>query len=318
MHSAAPRLAILGATGHIGRSLLAELAASEPILAFARAPGRVETFAAAAGLPPANVAARPIEAFAEVNAEVVINCIGVGDPARVRELGAGIFRLTERFDDLVLDWIGHGGDRLYVNMSSGAVYGTDFDAPATEGGVHAVPVNRIGPERHYALAKLNAEAKHRALAERSIVDLRVFSYFSRFIGLDGSFFLAEAMNSLTARRELVTTPAEMTRDHVVPADLAALVHAVVAYWSTSSAPVNAALDVHSRGPVGKFALLDTLEREFGLRYRVDAGLGTLAPTGRKSEYYSTRAVPPCWGYRPRFDSAGGVVAEVAALLGTYR
>ena len=171
-----------------------------------------------------------------------------------------------------------------------------------------------GPARFYAIAKLNAEAKHRARAERSIVDLRVFSYFSRFIDLDGRFLLADAMKVLVADGEMTTRPDEMTRDHVVPSDLAALVRAVIARWRNAPEPLNAVLDVHSRAPVGKFALLDALKAELGLRYRVDGDFDALSPTGGKSEYLSTRRVDPAWGYRPRHDSISGVLFEARALL----
>ena len=204
--AAGPSLAILGATGHIGKGLTAELAGAMPLMCYVRDVGKMEAFIDSAGLPRDGLSIHPIDAFAECAAEVAINAVGVGDPARIRDLGAGIFRLTERFDNMVLDWLDTDPARLHVNMSSGAVYGTDFAEPAAEATCHAVPVNDLGPARFYAVAKLNAEAKHRARADRSIVDLRVFSYFSRFIELDGRFLLADAMKALIADGEMITRP----------------------------------------------------------------------------------------------------------------
>ena len=110
----------------------------------------------------------------------------------------------------------------------------------------------------------------------------------------------------------------MTRDHVVPSDLAALVRAVIDRWRGAAEPINAVLDVHSQAPVGKFALLDAMKTELGLCYRVDGEFDALAPTGGKSEYFSTRRVDPAWGYRPHFDSVGGVLGEARALLTAAR
>ena len=117
------RIAILGATGHIGHSLVNGLLVdkSRIVTAYARRPEAVR--------PVVDV--RHIEEFGEHPFDVVINCIGVGDPARVRDLGTDIFQITETFDNRILDYLDQHTEALYINMSSGAVFGMAFETPVT-------------------------------------------------------------------------------------------------------------------------------------------------------------------------------------------
>ena len=75
------------------------------------------------GLP--NVHCRPDESTLVHRALA----IGAGDPARLAALGHGIFQLTEDFDNQVLAFLGRNPNRLYLNCSSGAVYGAGFATP---------------------------------------------------------------------------------------------------------------------------------------------------------------------------------------------
>ncbi len=146
----------------------------------------------------------------------------IGDPGALQAAGAGNFRLTERFDDLVFDRLRENPSTLYVNCSSGAVYGTDFRKPATGRTRLQVDVNALTPDTHYGIAKLNAEAKHRALGGLSIVDLRIFGYFTRHIAPDARFLLAEAVTCLRGGKTMTTGPEDIVRDYVHPDDLLAL------------------------------------------------------------------------------------------------
>ncbi len=286
------RIAILGATGHLGHSLSMLLAEEHELLLYARRPEMVS------GLH--------IDDFGKEPCDIVINAIGAGDPSRIAALGAGILALTESWDNRVLDWLEKHPKALYLNLSSGAVYGTDFAEPAGDGSLNAVPVNAIAPAHYYSLAKLYAEAKHRASPHLNIVDLRVFSYFSRWIDIEGRFFLAEIIRALRAGKTFLTKPDEMIRDHLCPADLKQLVDCVIAKWQ--GGPVNDVLDCYTKEPIGKFATLERLAAEFGLLWRRE-NVDTLAPTGAKSCYYSTSRKAGEWGYAPKFTALEGVVSE---------
>lgn len=298
------RIAILGATGHIGRSLVNCLLVdkSRIVTAYARRPEAIKP----------GVEIRHTEEFGKHPFDVVINCIGVGDPARVRALGADIFQLTEDFDRRILDCLDRHNEALYINMSSGAVFGTSFETPVTADSRFPEVIDDDDPAEWYGMAKRRAEAAHRARSELNIVDIRVYSYFSRFIDLSGRLFIVDLVNAVRDRTVLRTQPDESIRDYATPLDLLQLIDRIISGWVLS--PVNAALDLYSKAPVGKFELLDAISSAFDLRWEIVADAGVISSTGAKRVYYSENDVAGEWGYMPRFDSRDGVVHELSGLM----
>ena len=308
-------IAILGATGHVGQGLAFALGRGgmHDLLLYARRPQRASDFLARHGLTGevhdiADFGIRPFDA--------VINVVGAGDPSRIQSLGAGIFRLTERFDNAVLDVLAGHPERLYLNLSSGAAYGSDFARPVGPDSRFYADINHLPPGAAYGLAKLNAEAKHRAHGQLNIVDLRLFSYFSRFIDLTGRFFMAELARSLVENVPFATNRGEMDRDYVIPDDLARMAECCLERWAArDGAPINGALDFYSRAPAGKFELIEAVRAALPLRVEV-IGEESMGPStgGAKSRYFSENRMAESWGYAPRFSSVEGVVAELRALL----
>ena len=278
-------IALLGATGHIAKSLIAVW--PEPLLLYARRPEAVTAFIAAEGLPADRLRVFPLSAFGHEPVEVVINAIGLGQPGKVAAGRLQFFRDTERFDNLVLDWQERHPHGLYLFFSSGAVYGAGFAQPGGAGSQLCLPVNPPDPQSFYGLAKYHAEAKHRASADHHIVDIRIFGFVSRFIDLEGELFLSELARALLGRHELVTGAHTMVRDYTGPTELAGLITACIAAWQRATEPLNCAVDLRSTAPVDKFELLDHLAATLGLRYRTDHGFAALQATGAKPLYYST-------------------------------
>jgi nucleoside-diphosphate-sugar epimerase len=311
MHSTGTTIAILGATSHIAKGLIARLRTrpAGELALFARAPERITAFLEALGVSHASVRVLPMDRFASGRYDVVINCVGIGDPAVLRREIASIFRLTEEMDNLVLDYLQLRQDALYINFSSGAVYGTDFELPAGDARRNAIDVNHLAPGQFYGIAKLHAEAKHRACKELNIVDLRVFSYFSRHIDLQSSFLLCEIVTCIRNGRTFVTGPDDIQRDYVHPDDLTALIGHCIEHRR-----LNGALDVYSREPVSKFAILEFFAKHHGLQYRIEGGHGAAAPTGAKSSYYSLSRKAAGIGYQPRFASLDCIREESQSLL----
>ena len=62
--------------------------------------------------------------------DLIINCVGVGDPGKLVRLGAAVLEITKIFDDLALDYLFNNPDTKYIFFSSGAVYGNIFSKPA--------------------------------------------------------------------------------------------------------------------------------------------------------------------------------------------
>ncbi len=246
------QIAILGSTSHIAQNLIyffSQLHPDVTLTCFARKKGR----------------GQPYFSFPQHDFDAVINCIGLGDPKKIKDAGASFFRTTEFFDNMVLDYLETHPSTVYIHFSSGAVH-AHFQA------------SHINASDYYGIAKLNAEAKHRALSHFSIVDLRVFSFFSRFIDLKAGFLMSELFLSLKTRTPFVTSTQDIKRDFIHPKDLFQLV------WACILTPSNCAYDVVSLAPISKHDLLEALKKKYGLHVILQE---SSVPVGPRQDYYST-------------------------------
>jgi len=308
------RIAILGATSHIAKGLIVGLAArpENTLLLYARNHVRVEEFikhyAGGRGEPLS------LDSFGEHTCDVVINCIGIGDPGRLKTEAGTIFRLTETWDDRILQFLSRAPETLYIHFSSGAAYGVDFSRPVEPGSQAQFPLNSLTSAEFYGIAKLNAEAKHRAAGSFNIVDLRIFSYFSRFIDLGTRYLLTDIIAALQDGRVFLTTPADIVRDYVHPDDLLALVDLVIARRK-----LNAVYDAYSLNPISKFELLERLSHLFGLKYQVTSDVAEMSATGLKNNYFSNNHLAKEVGYQPEKNSFECINNEISIILnGRFR
>jgi len=303
------RVALLGATSHIAKGLIAcwTPRKDRELLLYARSPERVREFLMQLGKSQAEVF--PIDAFGKEKYDVVVNCVGIGSPQKLKENLEDIFRITSCFDVLILDYLAGHPQTLYINMSSGAAYGADFSQPVDEQSQAQFNVNNLKAEEFYGIAKLHAEARHRALPGLNIVDLRIFGYFSRYIDLDEKFLLSEIISCLKNKLTLVTTPVDIWRDYLHPHDLVSLIDACI-----TDCPLNAAYDAYSSKEVSKFEILEFFAATFGLEYEIDKSYQSLAVTGQKSRYYSAGRKAQRIGYVPAFTSIEGIKAETSAIF----
>jgi dTDP-4-dehydrorhamnose reductase len=307
------RIAILGATSHIAKNLAYYFRRESQfdLFLFARNQGAVYEFlkSTEGGIP----LVAGFDSFASGDYDAVINCVGIADPQKQKNAGVELFRLTERFDDLVLDYLAGHAKTVYVNFSSGAVYGTAFNSGVEGNAVASIGVNSIAPADYYRIAKLNAEAKHRAMADRSIIDLRAFSFFSRFVDLESGFLLAEMMRCVMARRRFHTSAVDIVRDYVGPSDLFSLVKSCVA-----SHGINQPIDVFSAAPIRKSELIDLFSCDFGLETVTDEE-PRVSPTGAKLAYYSANHVATSLlGYVPALTSRDAVRDEANEIVARLR
>lgn len=241
----------------------------------------------------------------------VINFVGVGDPRRAVEMGASILQITSRFDDLVLSFLEKRPDRRYLFLSSGAAYGGGFAEPVTSESEARIAINCIAPQDFYSIAKLHAEVKHRSMAPLSIVDLRVFNYFSRTQDVEARFLITDIVRAVRDGQTLQTSPDYVVRDFLHPADFHQLVTRIL-----DSTPRNVAIDCYSKRPVDKPTLLQTMQARFGLRYETGSAtrLAAVNATGYKPYYYSLSRKAAEFGYCPAYTSLDGVIEEAAAML----
>jgi len=162
---------------------------------------------------------------------------------------------------------------------------------------------------YYGMAKACSEAKHRALGDLRIVDLRVFGYFSRFIDLETKYLMCEVVNCLKRGEVFVTGRGNIVRDYVHPDDLVALVQCCL-----KAPDLNDAFDVYSLKPVQKFEILDSFVERFGLKLRIEGDVTHVAPTGNKDHYYSVNQRAARIGYQPKYGSLESLIQETEIVL----
>jgi hypothetical protein len=265
---------------------------------FARSPGKVKGFIRRYRLGPLKDV-YDYSRFLKGKYDVIISCVGLGTPVSVKEAKGGVFELTEKFDNLVLDYLRLRKKTLYINFSSGAVYNI-----ALEGG--------IGPQQYYGIAKLYQEARHRALKKFNIVDIRLYSYFSRFVDPDSGFFLTEVLKSIRSKKVFRTDQADFVRDFLSPQDLFNLLGRII-----RAGRFNGVVEAYSRKPVTKFKLLEYFAKNYALKYVIDPKLDIACPTGRKSRYCPRLKDASRLGYRPGLTSLETVAAEARHFLASF-
>jgi nucleoside-diphosphate-sugar epimerase len=289
-------IAILGATGTLGLSLARELAADAGgLVLFARHPQRLANVRLGS-----TVGIRPLDEFAGADFDLVINAIGAGDPGRVAALGDEILAITAQWDRRVLDTM--DARTCYVFLSSGAVHASSFTEPDRGG--------RDGAVSAYVTSKRTAEARHRALGDRSILDLRVFGYADTALPRDGRFFLCELARSVILRVPFRTLVADMVRDYAGRAEVASLIKC----WVTAGAR-NMPLDVYTKEPASKRDILRIAHERFGveIEYRDDV---VESRTGATQIYASFNRDAASLGYDPKRTSLEVVTDYLDGIAGS--
>jgi len=240
--------------------------------------------------------------------DVIINFVGVGDPEKAKKMGSEIFDLTFHYDMMVIDYLRLNSDTRYIFLSSGAVYGGGFESPVSNKSVATIEINHLSKTDWYAIAKLYAEVRHRSLSEYSIIDVRVFNYFSHSQNLESRFFITDLVRSLKNKEPFITSSDNIVRDFITPVDFHSLLVAIIDFK-----PINIAIDCYTKSPVDKFTLLAEMEDKFDLNYRISNSSNSINATGVKLNYYSLRRISEKIGYLPKKTSLEGIVEEINYL-----
>lgn len=301
------RIAIFGATSQIAKDLIQSFAKNNEneLILFARRPEVVKQWLEIVGLKDRYVAADFSKFTQTDHFDAMLNFVGVGNPAQTVAMGAAIFDATYKYDELALNYVRQNNKCRYIFLSSGAVYGASFDKPVDQNSKAEVSVNNLKPQDWYAVAKLYAECRHRALPDLAIIDIRVFNYFSRSQDMSARFLISDILRSIRDETVLKTSSDYIVRDYINPEDFHQLVVQIL------SAPVvNSVVDCYSRSPVDKTSLLEALKDEFGLKYEIVQANVSVNATGNKPHYYSLNRHAADFGYQPKFDSLEGVLSEM--------
>ena len=236
---------------------------------------------------------------------VIINFVGASSPEKVKELGNDIIKVTEEFDEIAIQYIKRNKTTKYIFLSSGVVYASNYNEPVSQESHARINVNDLLPNEWYSLAKICAEVKHRSLSDLSIVDIRVFNYFSHTINMNSRFLITDIVRAIKTKEIFKTSSENIVRDYITPLDFNNLIQSIINYK-----PINIAVDCYTKAPIAKFDLLSKLKIAYGLDYSIDNSIKIVNATGSKKKYYSINTQAKIIGYCPFYDSYEGIIKEI--------
>jgi nucleoside-diphosphate-sugar epimerase len=305
------KIAILGATSQIAKDLVLSFTAhsTHELTLFARRPEVVTQWLESIGQPHRYIAAKFDRFDSSVEFDAIINFVGVGNPAQAKLMGASIFDVTLKYDQIALDYIGCHPACRYLFLSSGAVYGVNFDEAVNQHTKAVIPINHLQPQDWYGAAKLYAECRHRAMPDLPVIDIRVFSYFSQTQDRQARFLMCDILRAIEEKSILKTSADNLVRDYLHPDDFYQLVDSLL-----SAPAANAAIDCYSLAPIDKFGILNAMRKLFGLDYEIDQEGAGINATGNKPHYYSHNHRAAEFGYQPSMTSLAGIIKIMRGRL----
>ena len=305
------RIAIFGSTSLIAKDLIRSFAAQsrDELVLYARRPEIVRQWLASVSLS-SHYAVANFGAFSLAEQfDVIFNFVGVGNPAQAAVIGASIFEVTLKYDEMALDYVRQHHDCRYIFLSSGAAYGASFDAPVDENTKAVVAINSRQQQDWYATAKLHAECRHRALPHLPIIDIRVFNYFSHTQDMDARFLMTDILRAVRDKTVLQTSSDYIVRDFLHPSDFHQLINKLL-----DAPAMNTAVDCYSCAPIDKPALLAAMQDKFDLLYKTVPSSPNSTATGNKPYYYSKNRRAAAFGFEPTLSSLEGIIRETSILL----
>lgn len=306
------KIAILGSTGYIGKSIVTLLMQNKNIslYLFSRSENKIKDFVDQFGFAHANVeVCGNYNMFDEFSYDLIVNCAGIGNPMILKKDPSAIFEVTEYFDTLIINHLRKNNNTIYLNLSSGAVYGSSNIGPFSEKSKSCLCINELHQSEYYSIAKINSEAKHRALKNLNIVDLRIFSFFSSFVDIEAQFLLSDIVKALRNNTVFETSGVDIVRDFITPVDLVQVIEIIL-----NEVRINNSFDMYSLAPVKKSELIDFFIRRFNLKTKIINDSFAISPTGTKNEYYPVSKKIEVLGYKPAHSSLSGIEAEMSKIV----
>ncbi len=307
------RIAILGSNSQIAKDLIVSFSevTSNEIYLYSRRPDEMKLWLKQKDLNSYEACSYDeFERNDVIKFDAIINFVGSGNPARTIAIGASIMEITEFYDNLALRYLIKYPSCRYVFISSGAALCSNYDSPVSEKSIAEISLNNLHSQDWYGIAKLYAECKHRALADKAIVDVRIFNYFSSSQDPEARYLITDILRAIKNKVVLETSPAEIVRDFITPPDFFQLIQNVL-----NGPKLNIAIDCYSKGPVKKSELLQSMSKNFGLKYKSkECGVAVNA-TGAKPFYFSeNKRAEKYFKYNPSLTAIEGVLREASLIL----
>ena len=297
------KVGILGGTGHIGKNLIYYFSKNNKyeLNLFSRdvtnAKNIINEFK--------NINVDNYDKLNSYELDTVINCVGISNPTKILDDKINFKKITDKYDEQVLLYLKKFSDSLYINISSGAVYGENFTNNVNEKST-ITTMQEINP---YAESKISIEKKHRKLSDNNIIDLRVFNFFSRYINLNTNFLLCQLVNAIKNKTIFITDSNDITRDFIHPSDFFNLIEKCI-----KKNTINDVFDVYSKKPISKFEIIDLFEKKYDLGFKITNNIIEISPTGVKQNYFSSSQKAGKIGYEPEFTSFETIQDEIKFLL----
>jgi nucleoside-diphosphate-sugar epimerase len=303
------KIAILGATGHIAKNLIYYFSNKEnyKLFLFARSETKLNEFLKTI-VDCKHIKLLPLKNFNNYFYDIVINCVGIKSNEAGRDFLL-YFKITEKFDNLILNYLLKNNNILYINFSSGAVYSTDFKKAVNKKTKTKLEINNILTTDFYKITKINSEAKHRSLNKLNIVDIRIFSYFSRFIDISSNYFICDLIKNMKNNIVFQTSPENIVRDYIHPYDLFSLVQKII-----EKKKINDVFDAYSKKPISKFEILEYFKNKYNLKYEVLDNFNNFTLTGFKEVYCSKNFKAKEIGYSPEYTSLDCITMETDKIF----
>lgn len=302
------KIAVLGATSHIGKNLICKFLhdSSVTLFLFGRSYQKIADFVSTFGDVKTVNIIDDYDCINNFDYDVIINCIVLSPTDNSDYIN--FFLLAEKVDGWVFDYLYKvNPDALYINFSSGTVYGVHMQAHEKNSKL-SLPVNNINHSDYCRIVKINSEAKHRAATNLRIVDIRIYGFFSRFIDIERDYFMSAVLKSLLHNEVLQTSPSDMCRDYIDPDDLINLIKCIM-----KEKNINTALDAYSKKEVLKFEILECFKVEFGLKYQISSS-DFHTKHGKNDIYFSKFHLAQKFGYIPKYTALESLVKEVRQAL----
>lgn len=305
------RIAILGATSQIAKDLIRSFCAqsSHELVLYARRPEVVTQWLTSTGMAGRYNVANFTAFNTNEHFDAILNFVGVGNPAQAVSMGASIFDVTLKYDEMALAYVRQHPTCRYIFLSSGAAYGASFDKPADINTKGVVDINNLQSQDWYGVAKLHAECRHRSLAPLPIVDLRVFNYVSHTQDMQANFLITDIIRALQTGDVFMTSPDNIVRDYIGPRHFYQLIALILA-----GPCINTVLDCYSKAPIEKMTLLSAISERYGLVYQIMESSTGINATGFKHNYFSVNHRAEQFGYLPDCTSLEIILQEIEIFM----
>jgi nucleoside-diphosphate-sugar epimerase len=262
------KIAIFGANGHIAKNIIYYFLQQENVelYLFTTNKSKCQNFINSLKQNNYNYKIKVYEQFNLYKYDCIINCIGLGTFRKDFNF-TNYFKVIEYYDNLIISYLQKHSTCNYINMSSGAVH-------------KEIHINDFKVEDIYTITKLNSEYKHRTYGNLKIIDLRIYSFFSRFADIENdNYFINEIINCILKNKEFNTTTDNIIRDFIHPVDFMNIIKECIQMQN------NCFFEIGTKDNISKNEILNYFQQNYNLKINYTNEINYNTLSGSKLQYY---------------------------------